>query len=107
VAVVAAADTDVVAVAVPAATPDAEAQVGAAEVEAAEAEGVAARQLAVAMKAGEAEEPRPGEEGAVAAARPVEAARERRLPVPEPTAGSTDTLFSTAVHLSRNAGKPS
>jgi hypothetical protein len=74
-----------------------------------------ARQRVAARKAAEVEEPSPAErEVAEVAASPDEAvaaptreARGLRLPAPELPEGNTDTLFLTAVHLSRNAGKPS
>ncbi|MDQ1469374.1 MAG: hypothetical protein QOJ99_854 [Bryobacterales bacterium] len=80
---------------------------------------VVRQQRVVATRVAAEEVPRPAEEaelavavpaaipdGAVAAV-PTREARERRLPAPEIPAGNTDTLFLTAEHLSRNAGKPS
>jgi hypothetical protein len=108
VAAGAGADAEVAAVA---ATPVAEAQ-GAEVV----AEVVAvARQRVAATRAAAVEEPSPAEKEVAevaaspdgAAAAPTREARGLRLPAPELPEDNTDTLFLTAVHLSRNAGKPS
>jgi hypothetical protein len=66
-----------------------------------------------ARAAPEAAEPNPAGAAAVVAnpvapdAAAIPEVAEPELMAPAPGAGSTDTLFSTAVLLSRNAGKPS